>query len=220
MKSKYNNIYVLAPYNYATGGVELAHQLVDYLRNNNQNAYIVYMIGKDISDRQDITQAYSKYNIKSTAIIEDTLNNILILPEIYFEKILIYKNIQIGCWWMSVDNHYKNSEFCLYDKIINEKNIPYTRIIEHKHFEMFGSEIEHCQRTVISKEYSTEWQEGMEPYYPVNDKKNNEIYQQYKKIADKESNVIFGGRLAEYKYYDMAPIIEQVLKLNIFNDEI
>ena len=123
MKSKYNNIYVLAPYNYATGGVELAHQLVDYLRNNNQNAYIVYMIGKDISDRQDITQAYSKYNIKSTAIIEDTLNNILILPEIYFEKILIYKNIQIGCWWMSVDNHYKNSEFCLYDKIINEKNI-------------------------------------------------------------------------------------------------
>ena len=101
-----------------------------------------------------------------------------------------------------------------------EKNIPYTRIIEHKHFEMFGSEIEHCQRTVISKEYSTEWQEGMEPYYPVNDKKNNEIYQQYKKIADKESNVIFGGRLAEYKYYDMAPIIEQVLKLNIFNDEI
>ena len=94
-----------------------------------------------------------------------------------------------------------------------EKEIPYTRIIEHKHFEMFGPDIEKINKTVISKEYSTEWQEGMEPYYPVNDQKNNELYQQYKKLADKETNVIFGGRLAEYKYYDMAPIIEQVLSL-------
>ena len=92
-----------------------------------------------------------------------------------------------------------------------EKDIPYTRIIEHKHFEMFGNEITECPKTVISKEYSTEWKEGMEPYYPVNDERNNKLYQQYKELADKEDNVIFGGRLAEYKYYDMAPIIEQVL---------
>ena len=96
-----------------------------------------------------------------------------------------------------------------------EKEVPYTRIIEHKHFEMFGTEIENCPQTVISKEYSTEWIEGMEPYYPVNDERNNLLYQQYKELADKESNVIFGGRLAEYKYYDMSPVIEQVIKLYI-----
>lgn len=93
-----------------------------------------------------------------------------------------------------------------------ERNIPYTRIIEHKHFEMFGAEIEKTLKTVISKEYSMEWKEGMEPYYPINDERNNTLYQQYKVLADKETNIIFGGRLAEYKYYDMAPIIEQVLK--------
>lgn len=96
-----------------------------------------------------------------------------------------------------------------------EKEIPYTRIIEHKHFEMFGEDIDKCKKTVISKEYSTEWKDGMEPYYPVNDQKNNLLYIQYKRLADKEKNVIFGGRLAEYKYYDMAPIIEKVLNLNI-----
>ena len=93
-----------------------------------------------------------------------------------------------------------------------EKEIPYTRIIEHKHFEMFGDEVENCPKTVISKEYSTEWKEGREPYYPVNDTRNNLLYQQYKELADKEKKVIFGGRLAEYKYYDMAPVIEQVLQ--------
>ena len=94
-----------------------------------------------------------------------------------------------------------------------EREIPYTRIIEHKHFEMFGGDVYDCPKTVISKEYSTEWEEGMEPYYPVNDERNNNLYQQYKELADKEERVIFGGRLAEYKYYDMAPIIEKILML-------
>ena len=94
-----------------------------------------------------------------------------------------------------------------------EAEVPFTRVIEHKHFEMFGTEIGEYPKTVISKEYSTEWKEGMEPYYPVNDERNNKLYQQYKNLADKETNVIFGGRLAEYKYYDMAPIIEKVLEL-------
>lgn len=94
-----------------------------------------------------------------------------------------------------------------------EKEVPYTRIIEHKHFEMFGAEVDNCPKTVISKEYSTEWKDGMEPYYPVNDEKNSTLYARYKELADKEENVIFGGRLAEYKYYDMAPIIEKVLTL-------
>ena len=94
-----------------------------------------------------------------------------------------------------------------------ERDIPYTRIIEHKHFEMFGNEVSNFSKTVISKEFSTEWKEGMEPYYPVNDERNMKLYAKYKELADKENNVIFGGRLAEYKYYDMAPIIEKVMDL-------
>lgn len=97
-----------------------------------------------------------------------------------------------------------------------ERNIPYTRIIEHKHFEVFGSDVDKIPLTVISKEYSTEWKEGMEPYYPVNDERNNTLYMQYKELADREQRVIFGGRLAEYKYYDMAPIIEKVMNINCF----
>lgn len=90
---------------------------------------------------------------------------------------------------------------------------PYTRVIEHKHFEMFGQEIYDCPKTVISEEYSTEYKDGMEPYYPVNDERNNQLADQYRKLAANEKNVVFGGRLAQYKYYDMAPVIEQVMEL-------
>lgn len=94
-----------------------------------------------------------------------------------------------------------------------EAEVPYTRIIEHKHFEMFGTDVDKNPKTVISREYSTEWAPGMEPYYPVNDSRNSELYTRYKALADKEENVIFGGRLAEYKYYDMAPIVDKVLSM-------
>ena len=92
-----------------------------------------------------------------------------------------------------------------------EKDIPYTRIIEHKHFEMFGADINKCSKTIISKEYSMEWMEGMDPYYPINDERNNILAEQYRSLGAQELNVIFGGRLAEYKYYDMAPIIKKVM---------
>lgn len=94
-----------------------------------------------------------------------------------------------------------------------DRETPYTRVIEHKHFESFGQSVYDNPKTVISREYSTEWQDGMEPFYPVNDDKNTVLYQQYKQLADQETNVIFGGRLAEYKYYDMAPIVENALML-------
>ena len=90
---------------------------------------------------------------------------------------------------------------------------PYTRIIEHKHFEMFGQSVYDCPKTVVSEEYSTEYKDGMEPYYPVNDDRNNALAEEYRKLASAEKDVVFGGRLAQYKYYDMAPIIEQVLEL-------
>ena len=92
--------------------------------------------------------------------------------------------------------------------------VPYTRVIEHKHFEMFGQEVYDCPKTVISEEYSTEYKEGMEPYYPVNDERNNSLATQYHQMAEKEADVIFGGRLAQYKYYDMAPVIESVMELS------
>lgn len=92
-------------------------------------------------------------------------------------------------------------------------HVPYTRVIEHKHFETFGSAVYENSHTVISREYSTEWHDGMEPFYPVNDARNHAIYKQYEELASKEQNVIFGGRLAEYKYYDMAPVIGRVLNL-------
>ena len=93
--------------------------------------------------------------------------------------------------------------------------IPYTRIIEHKHFEMFGAEVDACPRTVISKEYSAEWKPGMEPYYPVNDELNNALAAQYRALTRREQNVIFGGRLADYKYYDMAPVVERALAVEV-----
>jgi UDP-galactopyranose mutase len=91
-------------------------------------------------------------------------------------------------------------------------DVPYTRIIEHKHFEIFGEDVNSFPFTVISKEYSMEWKDGMEPYYPINDERNNLLAQKYRDLCNKESNVIFGGRLAEYRYYDMHQIVENVMQ--------
>lgn len=92
---------------------------------------------------------------------------------------------------------------------------PFTRCIEHKHFECFGKAVEDNHKTVVSREFSIEWENGMEPYYPINDDRNNALAEKYRALAENEQDVIFGGRLAEYKYYDMAPIIEKILNLSI-----
>lgn len=106
-------------------------------------------------------------------------------------------------------------ECCNYqgNAVVNytERAVPYTRVIEHKHFESFGNAVYDNPHTVISREYSTEWCDGMEPFYPVNDTHNQTVYEQYRILAEQEQNIIFGGRLAEYRYYDMAPIIALVL---------
>lgn len=121
---------------------------------------------------------------------------------------LEYRTVRFEEEVLDVPNYQGNA-------VVNytERDVPYTRVIEHKHFEMFGNDVDNFTKTVISKEYSTEWKEGMEPYYPVNDERNMKLYAKYKEMAEKEKNVIFGGRLAEYKYYDMAPIIEKVMEL-------
>lgn len=92
-------------------------------------------------------------------------------------------------------------------------DVSFTRVIEHKHFESFGQTVYDNPVTVVSEEYSTEYTDGMEPYYPVNDERNNALAEAYRRLASGEDGVVFGGRLAQYKYYDMAPIIEQVLAM-------
>lgn len=116
---------------------------------------------------------------------------------------LEYRSLRFEHELLEMENYQGNA-------VVNytEYEIPYTRIIEHKHFEYGTSE-----KTVITKEYPATWKKGDEPYYPVNNEKNNEIYKKYRELADKENNVIFGGRLAEYKYYDMHHVIENALKV-------
>ena len=121
---------------------------------------------------------------------------------------LEYRTVRLETEVIDTPNYQGNA-------VINytDRETPYTRIIEHKHFESFGQAVYENPKTVISREFSVEWQPGMEPYYPVNDDRNAALYQQYKLLAEKEKKVLFGGRLAEYKYYDMAPTIEQAMKL-------
>ena len=121
---------------------------------------------------------------------------------------LDYRTVRFETETLDMPNYQGNA-------VVNytEREVTYTRVIEHKHFEMFGADVDNCPKTVISREYSSEWMEGSEPYYPVNDEKNNALYHRYKELADKETNVIFGGRLAEYKYYDMHHIVEKALNL-------
>ena len=121
---------------------------------------------------------------------------------------LNYRTVRFETEILNTPNYQGNA-------VVNytDRAIPYTRIIEHKHFESFGQDVYTNPHTVISREYSTEWQAGMEPFYPVNDNKNSATYQKYTALADLEQNVIFGGRLAEYKYYDMAPVIMKAMLL-------
>ncbi|MGN0470678.1 MAG: UDP-galactopyranose mutase [Acutalibacteraceae bacterium] len=115
--------------------------------------------------------------------------------------VLEYRSVRFETEVLDCDNFQGNA-------VVNytERSVPYTRIIEHKHFE-FGTQ----PKTVISKEYSSEWKPGVEPYYPINNDKNNNLYAEYKKLADNTPNVIFGGRLGDYKYYDMDKVIEVAL---------
>ena len=116
--------------------------------------------------------------------------------------VLEYRSVRFETEELPMENYQGNA-------VVNytEREVPYTRIIEHKHFE-FGKQ----EKTVISREYSSEWKVGMEPYYPVNNEQNNELFEKYRELAEKETNVIFGGRLGNYKYYDMDKVVEAALQ--------
>ena len=163
-----------------------------------------------------------------TKIIEKMLEGIEVrLEKDFFENRQEFEEIAEKIVFTGMIDEFYNYEFGILEyrslrfehEILDEENyqgnavvnyteyeIPYTRIIEHKHFE-YGNQ----PKTVITREYPATWNKGDEPYYPINNDRNNNIYAKYKELADKESNVIFGGRLAQYKYYDMHHVIEQAL---------
>ena len=145
---------------------------------------------------------YFEYRKENPDIAEKTVYTGML--DQYFDYqfgVLEYRSVRFEHEKLDMENYQGNA-------VVNytEREIPYTRIIEHKHFE-FGTQ----PVTVISKEYPSEWKLGDEPYYPVNDAKNEELVAKYRKMADKEKNVIFGGRLGEYRYYDMDKVVEAAL---------
>ena len=143
--------------------------------------------------------------IKENPSVADKILFTGMIDEFYDYKLgaLEYRSVRFETEILDCDNYQGNA-------VVNytEREVPYTRIIEHKHFE-FGTQ----EKTVISREYSSEWKPGDEPYYPVNDEKNGALYLRYKELAAREDKVIFGGRLGEYKYYDMDAVIEAALDL-------
>ena len=144
--------------------------------------------------------------------------NELSKPLAFFISIIFHLRNLSKLNWRTVSFNTRIEEIPNYqgNAVVNytSHNEPYTRVIEHKHFEMFGQEVYDNPKTVVSEEYSTEYKDGLEPYYPVNDERNNSLAEEYRKLAEKEEDVIFGGRLGQYKYFDMAPVIEQVMNIN------
>ena len=156
--------------------------------------------GVDVKTNTD----YFQFIKENPDIAQKTLFTGMI-DEFYGYKLgaLEYRSVRFETEVLDCDNYQGNA-------VVNytAREVPYTRIIEHKHFE-FGQQ----EKTVISREYSSEWKVGMEPYYPVNNDANNALFEKYKKLAAKEDRVIFGGRLGNYQYYDMDKVIEAALEL-------
>lgn len=156
--------------------------------------------GCDIELGIDYNEDREKYNELGEKILyTGTLDS---LYDFCYGK-LEYRSLRFESEVLDEENHQGVA-------VVNytDRETPYTRMIEHKHFE-FGTQ----EKTVVTKEYPVDWKEGMEPYYPVNDEKNQNLYQMYRERADREKNLILGGRLAEYKYYDMDKVIESAFQL-------
>ena len=153
---------------------------------------------RDIEPRVDYLEKKEYYDVLGEKIVYT--GTIDAYYKYQFGK-LEYRSLRFESEVLDEENHQGVA-------VVNytDRETPYTRIIEHKHFE-FGTQ----PKTVITREYPVTWQEGMEPYYPVNDEKNQALYQKYAKLAEKEEHVIFGGRLGEYKYYDMDKVIASAM---------
>lgn len=160
------------------------------------------MTGNDFFDKKAKVNAENWRNVASRMVFTGKID------EFYGYRYgrLEYRSLRFEHRVLDVPNQQGNA-------VINytDADVPYTRTIEHKHFETFGDGIYDKPKTVVSTEYPQEWKDGLEPYYPINDERNTLLYQKYRRLAEAERDIEFGGRLAEYKYYDMAPIIEKIL---------
>lgn len=154
-------------------------------------------------------QEYQTANAARTADEQDSWNRLLytgMIDEYYHYRLgtLEYRSLRFETEELPEEDNYQGNAVVNY----TERKVPYTRIIEHKHFEFQTGE-----GTVITREYPTTWKKGDEPYYPINDEKNGALYAQYAELAKKEANVLFGGRLGQYKYYDMDKVIRSALDM-------
>lgn len=205
---KYRKIYVLAPAGKATGGVELSHQLVDYLNRNGCEAYIVYVNGNSIIPQAEVPDVYRKYQISTSDFIEDAPDNMLILPEIYFDYIYRYRAIRIGCWWMSVDNHYYSA--CLGDMLRfyrrwKDKAFTLYRYLKGEiHFRNSLSDLRgqsdrivHLYQSVYAQQHL--YSIGMKTVLPLSDYINPELFAVRK--VEKEDLVLFNPKKGG-KYVD------------------
>ena len=170
------------------------NRLIDGLLNG-----VDTQTGVDFFDGMDKTWRNVANRLVFTGMIDDFYNQKL--------GSLQYRSLRFETEIMEIAN-YQGVALMNY----TDKETPYTRVIEHKHFEEFGETSDYNPKTVITREYPAGFKQGMEAYYPINDDDNNKLYLKYKALADMETDVIFGGRLAEYKYYDMAPVIESAME--------
>lgn len=192
----YKKIYILAPKDTATGGVELAHQLIHILRNQGKEAYVVYEKDGNISTDQTITPAYTKYNLATTTEIEDSPDNILVLPEVYFDYVYRFDNVTIGCWWMSVDNHF-NASNCLdsfkFPGTIWQKLKLFRRNIRSPHKNKLtdlssSDRILHFYQSRYAQHFL--YRNGFSNLYPLTDYINTELAEKIN-YAEKEDIVLY-----------------------------
>lgn len=205
--NNFNKIYVIAPHAGATGGIELAHQLVDHLRNKGKNAYIVYVSNGEIVKNASITEVYNKYNISVASNIEDKTENVLVLSEIFFEFIYSYSHIQIACWWMSVDNRYNNSSFTdtfLFRKgLFGKIRVICRYFLQHNTFKRNNdallktedSRIVHFYQSIYAQNYL--YKKGFSRILPLSDYINTDFTQS--SIQEKEDIILYNPAKG-YKY--------------------
>ena len=198
MKTRYRNVYVLAPYNHATGGVELAHQLVDFINVNGGNAYIVYEKDGQIVPDAGVTPRYADYEIRVTSTVEDSAENMLVLPEVYFDWMYRYNAIDFGLWWMSVDNHFKS---CLWSDSLkfyrswklklkySYLNLKYGRRNSLAAIRNEANRIYHFYQSVYAQNFL--YRSGMNRVLPLGDYINPEVYSTHKSDEEREDIVLY-----------------------------
>lgn len=233
---KVNKIYILCPSQLNTGGPLAMHQLGNKLKelNHDVNMYYLPITENPVHDN------YLNYNVPFVKQVEDSAKNLIIAPEVWTEKLTLFKKIQKSIWWLSIDNFYASSKPIInkiIDMIKGERRFKWNHFSSYYHFtqseyanqylkkkslesvymlsdyidKKFIEKDPNPNRTIVSKEFPQQYKKGREPFYPVNNEENNIRYSKYENATKTLKNIHFGGRLAKYKYYDMHQVIGSAL---------